>query len=50
MEDPLSIEDCHMTSVSKQVKLCWCHVIEREEADYLRKETAACNDIYVRAK
>lgn len=41
MDSPLSTEYCHVTSVTTQVKLCWCHVVAREETDYLRKETAA---------
>lgn len=39
MDNPLSTEYCHVTSVTTQVKLCWCHVVAREETDYLRKET-----------
>lgn len=50
MDNPLSTEYCHVTSVTTQVKLCWCHVVAREETDYLRKETAAFKDIFVRAK
>lgn len=50
MDSPLSTEYCHVTSVTAQVKLCWCHVAAKEETDYLRKETASFKDIIVRAK
>lgn len=47
MDDPPCMEGCHMTSITTQVKTCW---FAREETDYLTKEIAAFNDIYIRAK